>query len=92
MVYIKTIWASLLLESMNPFNKNQIAALRYARQGKTPADIQKLELIPASTAYYALGSARKKIDDAIELLRYAIEIDGLDDKQVKELKSLMQKA
>jgi len=76
---------------MNPFTRNQIAALRLARQGKTPADIQKLKSIPASTAYYALESATRKIDQAIELLRYALEIDGLNENQVRKLESYLQK-
>lgn len=91
MIIGKTIWARRLLESMNPFTKNQIAALRLAHQGKTPADIQKLKSIPASTAYYALESATRKIDQAIDLLRYAFKIGGLNENQVRKLKSFLQK-
>jgi len=76
---------------MDSFTKNQIAALRLTRQGKTPADIQKLKSIPASTAYYALESATRKIDQAIELLRCAVEIGGLNEDQVKKMKSFLQK-
>jgi hypothetical protein len=91
MIIGKTNSARRLLESMNRFTRNQIAALRLARQGKTPADIQKLKSIPASTAYYALESATRKIDQAIELLRYAAEIDCLNKNQVKKLKGFLQK-
>lgn len=76
---------------MEPFTKNQITALRLSHQGKTPAEIHKLTGIPASTAYYALESAIRKIDQAIELLRYAIEIGGLNESQVEDLKSFLQK-
>jgi hypothetical protein len=76
---------------MESFTKNQITALRLARQGKTPAEIHKLIGIPPSTAYYALESAIRKIDQAIELLRYAIEIGGLNESQVEDLKSFLQK-
>lgn len=77
---------------MGTFTKNQVTALRLTRQGKTPAEIHKLVGIPASTAYYALESATRKIDQAIELLRYAVEIGGLNESQVKDLKSFIQKA
>jgi hypothetical protein len=77
---------------MDSFTKNQITALRLTRQGKTPAEIHKLKGIPASTTYYALKSAIRKIDQAIELLRYAVEIGGLNESQVKDLKSFLQKA
>jgi len=76
---------------MKPFVKNQIIVLTLTRQGKTQAEIHKLKGIKVSTVDYALKSAIRKIDQAIELLRCAAEIDCLNEKQVKDLKSLLEK-
>ena len=71
-------------------NKKQKTVLRLHSQGKKISEIAEETKSSRSGVYYALKSGESKLDKVIEEIGFAIENDLLDEKQVLELKSMLE--
>lgn len=71
---------------MGLLTKKQKTVLKFYAQGKKVTEIAQETKFSRNSVYYALKSGKKRLDDAIEVIEFALKGKLLVKKQIAKLK------
>lgn len=75
---------------MKKLTNKQKKVLKLHSQGKNIGEIIEETGLGYTSVKYALESGKSKLENAIEIIKFAIENDVLDDEQVLALKARLE--